>query len=110
MKLINVLLALVAGPAALAMMVPPPALDDPAVRRKLDMEQCVVTYQTCLTRVVDGHHMTSNCDIRILDCEEDKSALQRQGVKVAERQLAETIALVNAGGARKPQRRVVLEA
>jgi hypothetical protein len=60
MKLITVILALVASPAALAMMVPPPALDDPAVRRKLDTDQCVLTYQTCLTRIVDGNHVTSN--------------------------------------------------
>jgi hypothetical protein len=40
------------------------------------------------------------------ECDDDKAALRRQG---AERPLRETIALVNGGGARKPQRRVVLE-
>jgi len=99
MKLITVLLALVAGPAALAMMVPPPVLDNPAVRRKLDTDQCVVTYQTCVTRIIDGHHITNNCDLRISECDDDKAALRQQGVKV-----------VNGGGVRKPQRRMVLEA
>jgi hypothetical protein len=59
MKLVAVLVALFAGHMA-AMTVPPPALDDPAVRRRLEVEQCIITYQTCETRVIDGTRITSN--------------------------------------------------
>ena len=59
MKLVALLFALLAGHVA-AMTVPPPALDDPAVRRRLEAEQCLVTYQTCVTRIVDGTHITNN--------------------------------------------------
>ena len=59
MKLVALLVALLAGHVA-ALTVPPPALDDPAVRRRLEAEQCVVTFQTCVTRIVDGTHITNN--------------------------------------------------
>jgi hypothetical protein len=59
MKSFALLVALMAGPI-FAMTVPPPALDDPAVRRRLEAEQCLVTHQTCVTRIVDGTHIINN--------------------------------------------------
>jgi hypothetical protein len=59
MKFVALLVALLAGPV-FAMTMPPPALDDPAVRRRLEVDQCIVTYQTCVTRIVDGTHVTNN--------------------------------------------------
>jgi len=74
MKPVGLLCLLLAGPAA-AMTVPPPNLEDPAVRARLESESCVLTFQTCVTRI-DGNHITNNCDIRISSCEEERE--QRQ--------------------------------
>jgi len=104
MKLVALLVALLAGHVA-AMTVPPSALDDPAVRRRLETEHCIVTFQTCVTRIVDGTHITNNCDIRVSECEE-KDVHGREEVARQRRPAARVV----LRGGEEPQRRLVLEA
>jgi len=103
MKLVALLVALLAGHVA-AMMVPPPVLDDAAVRRRLEAEQCVVTFQTCVTRIIDGTHITNSCDIHVSECEEKGG----HGKEAVVQQRRPAAGVVLRGG--EERRRLVLEA
>jgi len=105
MKLVALLVALMAGPI-FAMTMPPPALDDPAVRRRLEAEQCIVTHQDCVTRIIDGTHIMNDCDIQVSQCEEKRSGHGKEGFVPMRR----TGARVVLRGGDEPQRRMVLEA